>query len=373
MLTHYLIKWTARLVSLRDVLLGSLSLSRRRNIQRFTRTSWSPPLLASIGQPNGSSSNIDQPHDYGKPITLTYTNDPTSAWKWADDHLGFSPSKEPSTIQVVGFDMESAPNLPWRKDQKYFGPGTIQLAVQDSALVLQIAQETDVDNGGCPLYDMFPFVNAILEHPSLLLAGVGMDQDLIELHRWSRSIATKDRRQGQFLTLDKPLRLDIGGVGVNPASPTGTTAGLKRLAASILQVNLPKSSKLAHSPWAKAPLPQKCVVYAARDAWASAAVLHRLCCLDPDRFSTAILKDYVRAHQSSMQAAGKAVTIPELSHQAASRRKCKQQWKELKEKGKESCTDDENERFESLQETIKLLAPPQPIPFEIKESLGIKV
>ena len=302
-------------------------------------------------------------------MEVSYTNDPVSAWKWAEEHLGFSQSKDPSSIRVVGFDVESAPNLPWRRDDTYFGPATLQLAVHDNVLVLQIAQESVG-----PLYENLRFVEAVLNQSSLLLTGVGMDQDMIELYRWSDEMAK--RRKGhpeKLLAVDNPLRLDIGGIGAESIGARGGTAGLKRLAAAILQVQLQKSSKLAQSPWAKAPLTQKCVVYAARDAWTSAAVLHRLCQFDAQRFSPSVLKELVEQYRDALKTDEKATTVEEMSIQASVRRKYKLQWKELREKGKEFCTEAENKRLDYLQERIKELAPPQPIPFETEESLGIRV
>ena len=108
----------------------------------------------------------------------------------------------------------------------------MQLAVHDNAVVLQIAQELEG-----PLYDNLPFVEAVLDQPSLLLVGVGMEQDMVELHRWSYS--KNDKGQPQKLpNVYNPLRLDIGPLGTNPAERSGGTAGLKRLAQAILQVNL---------------------------------------------------------------------------------------------------------------------------------------
>jgi ribonuclease D len=323
---------------------------------KFTRRYWIPSLT-SLGKTDD--------HDYSVPIIVTYTNDPEIARKWADKYL--LPLPEPSSastasasneIQVVGFDLESAPNLPWRKDIRYTGPATVQLSVNDAALVLQIAQ----DECDGPLHDTLPFVNSVLSHDSLLLAGVGMDQDMVELYRW---VGNDDGK----LMSDRPLRIDIGGVG---SVTTGDSVGLRRLAASIIKVDVPKSRNLARSPWASAPLSEKEIAYAARDAWTSAAVLHRLNSLDPQRFSPLVLRNVVLNEEVRLQGEGKPIGIADLSRQMALRKQCKKEWAMLKEQLKEGALQEsESDRMKELEGQIRDLAPNQPIRFEIEERLGI--
>ncbi|KAG7365392.1 3'-5' exonuclease [Nitzschia inconspicua] len=324
-----------------------LAASSTHTYNKFTELIFLPSL-ASLGRIDGGK------YDYSVPIMVTYTNDPSSAHEWKNKHLkSFNTTTDEPKIQFVGFDLESAPDLPWRKDVRYVGPATIQLAVVDAALIIQIAQ----DDCGGPLEEMLPFVHSILDDNSILLAGVGMNQDMVELYRW---IGNKDGS----LVPDRPLRVDLGGIG----STNGESVGLRRLAAGVLRVDTPKSKKLARSPWATVPLSIKSIAYAARDAWTSAAVLHRLHSLDPERFSPNALRDVVRKEEEFLQSIGKPLSIADLSAQMILRKQYRDEWTELKEKKKERrLSEEEIQHMKRLKELVHNLGPPKPVTFEVKE------
>jgi hypothetical protein len=304
------------------------------------------------------------------PLSVVYTNDPLSARQWLDQHIfnkndvscnpnGADGGKEDDAVVVVGFDMESSPNLPWRnnnkekKDDYYTGPATIQLAVQnDHALIIQIAQQS---NGVGPNYDMIQIIDDLLsgcwcdggngnsDHslPSILLVGVGIDQDLIELYRWyeeyslfrdtstdTTDTTTTIQERRQHIVGGSLARIDLGGIGSETTTSTmttttattagngigktsttipgttitnnnnnnnssntrvgmGRTVGMKRLAECILQQELPKSKKVSRSEWATTPLTNIQIAYAARDAWVPAAVIHQLMVLENSKPTTA--------------------------------------------------------------------------------------
>lgn len=337
---------------------------------KFTKRYLLPPLdrLATTTTTTDSAVAVAASLDYTAPIITTYTNDPKSAQRWVDDHLMIasrSTTTSTSLVQVVGFDLESAPNLPWRKDTLYIGPATIQLAVHDAALVIHIAQDDydDNDGGGPLLYDMLTFAHSILDDDSLLLAGVGMDQDLVELYRW-------EGNQDGKLVPERPLRIDLGGIGAT----TGNAVGLRRLAASVLNVDIPKSRQLARSPWASAPLSNKEIAYAARDAWTAVAVLHRLNELDPERFAPDVLCEAIRNLDEETERAGKVVSIADMSEQMALRKKLRDEWKFLLEQKKVGELSEAGlEEMEVLEKRIRDLAPIKPLVFEVETSLGISL
>ena len=114
-------------------------------------------------------------------------------------------------------------------------------------------------------------------------------------------------------------RFDIAGIGGPP------TFGLSRLVAGILGVTIPKSNNLARSHWSLAPLSKRRVAYAARDAWAAAAILHKLSAMDEannNRFlPLALIRDLDEQH---------LLSIEEVSIRAAKRKIVKRQLKGLK-------------------------------------------
>jgi ribonuclease D len=144
------------------------------------------------------------------------------------------------------------------------------------------------------------------------------------------------------------------------------------LASGILNVDLPKSKKMAISPWASTPLSSEQIAYAARDAWAAAALVHRLGQLDPSRFSPDVLVDLVAKQEEASRLERLPVTIAALAAQAARRKTVKQKWKALKEQVG-TWTVEERGLAEVLEQEMKDLAPPQPMVFEIQQSLGLKL
>uniref|UniRef100_A0A7S4ERH4 3'-5' exonuclease domain-containing protein n=1 Tax=Pseudo-nitzschia australis TaxID=44445 RepID=A0A7S4ERH4_9STRA len=334
--------------------------------------------------PFSVENDKQQQQPYANSINVLYTNDIDVAFRWAQKNLwtdGTNGSSS-SSPKVLGWDMESSPRLPWLEDKyrsdTYFGPATIQLSTVSESLVLQIAQ----DQYG-PIYDqtVLPeFIHDILNDHNIIKTGVGIDEDMIELYRWCRDLEVAEKHlswatngSGDPSSATPPLRrFDIGGIG---SSKPGGTIGLARLVAGVLGVRIPKSSKLARSHWSAAPLRIKEVDYAARDAWAAAAILHRLNGLDPSRFSPGSICQRLLDAQNEE----KLRSIRDVSDRAVDRRAAKLEWKTLRPQrdaeGNENPvrTETERARFEFLTETIRALAPMQPISYEIEESLGLKI
>lgn len=260
---------------MRDLLLQSITIfflvqdgqrrQRRRNL--FVDEQILPPLKPI------ENTKVDGPSSrYSNRIPVLYTNDPEAVTEWIDQNICNRP-------MVVGWDTESSPNLPWRRNTKYIGPSTVQLSTVDATMVLEIANEIE---GGHP--DSLLPLKGILADASILKAGVGIDDDMLELHRWDDDVA--EEVFGRF---------DIGGIG----SSKGRSASLKTLAKVILGLELPKSKKIAMSNWAKAPLSKTQIQYAARDAWVAAAVMDELCRLDPSLFATMSVLESMRQYNDS--------------------------------------------------------------------------
>jgi len=318
-----------------------------------------PPLVAvtSLKRSNGDTDEVLSRHDYADSLPVTYTNDAMAAQIWVDRHIGHRSSADSSSrsISVVGWDMESTPSLPWRKTM-YSGPSTVQLSVVDAALVLQIARE---DIG--PYWENLPFLSDILSNPSILKVGVGLDQDILDLIRWPHG---KEGQDPKAIWGPVVGRLDIGGIGAS----YGYTKSLKLLAQDICGVELEKSRKIAMSNWAASSPPQlsdKQIAYAARDAWASAAIIHELARRDPDQFSTEVLMTRVLEGE---------MPIELLNTNSLARKEAKTKLKMIltdkdgNKVDRKSLSIDQLEDASKLEAIMKKLAPPKPFLFELMDT-----
>ncbi|KAL3916160.1 MAG: hypothetical protein SGILL_005307, partial [Bacillariaceae sp.] len=169
----------------------------------------------------------------------------------------------------------------------YFSRGsTVQLATPTACLVVHLVRRNGKHSHGCA-----PILKAVLEDEHFVKAGCAIDSDLLELH---------DLWGGHF---DVRSRFDLGVVipkkNTLPKRIEGTQAihnksGLKSLSRSILGVDLPKESTSAQSDWSAVPLTENQIIYAARDAWAGAAIAEKLAEYDPQLFGRDALVDLFR-------------------------------------------------------------------------------
>lgn len=148
----------------------------------------------------------------------------------------------------------------------YTGPATVQLSTLDAALVVQLTRPTGIPSQACS-----PILEAVLKDENFVKAGVGCDQDMLDLHRWCNG------------ALEARSRFELGAIRTTNSKGS---LGLKALAKSILGVDLMKSRRLAMSDWSQVPLTDAQLAYCARDAWAGAAIMATLAQYDPETFDT---------------------------------------------------------------------------------------
>ncbi len=358
---------------------GLVATTNKQTPALFTKCATLPPLDIIPTKIDWESDVLptEPGRDYSARLPIVYTNDLSSAEEWARSNLQQEENSEDKPI-MLGWDMESSPNLPWKEHtynrDTYFGPATIQLSTAQSALVLQIAQDGfgPIHEGGLP-----QFLHDLLIHPNIIPVGVGIDDDMVELYRWCLEHGD-DCAGPAWASKSGPVlnRFDMGGIGSNRS---GSTKGLARLVAGILGVVLPKSKKLARTHWSKEPpLSKQEVGYAARDAWAGAAVLERLYELDADRFDPSTIAQQLQDQVGD--ATMPLRSIQQISNRKLLRKVVKTEWSELRqttdpETGQEKppWTEQQKERYEELTVEMKELAPTPPLCFEIAESLGIEV
>jgi hypothetical protein len=136
----------------------------------------------------------------------------------------------------------------------------------------------------------------VLSDVATAKVGVGLDDDALALWRATGG------------GLEVRGRFDISGVGAK----AGQTRSLSNLTAAVLGVDLAKSKRLTLSNWARPPpLSTHQVAYAAKDAWAGAAVFQELCQRRPEAF------------QIDMMVDGQECTVVDLDRKSATRKKAK--------------------------------------------------
>ena len=231
--------------------------------------------------------------------------------------------------------LQSVPDAPWMKDKVSFqGPATVQLATPNYVLVVHLLRLN-----GRPSVSCVPILEAVLADASIVKAGTGVDQDMIELYRYWGGISCQSR-------------FDLGGIGM--AHPSSGMVGLKTLTKAILGVELIKSKKISCSNWSQVPLTEQQLNYCARDAWAGAAVMRTLATLDPSTYSTnSIVQRLSRVE----------LNMADTNQRATERKRAKSRLKQLLEQEDTVTVKDE---VNSLRVIMKELAPLDLIAFDVR-------
>jgi len=359
---------------------GLATTKTKRKARRFTTAATLPPLDRVPLQ----TAQPESPRDYSLPLPVVYTNDLNSVKEWVETCCYLRSSAAPTNPMILGWDMESTPWLPWREGKNlytknsYFGPSTLQLSTPTSALVLQIAQDGfgPIHDGGLP-----ELLHGLLNDPNIMPTGVGIDDDMVELYRWCL-----DHGGGNdpvWAVPHRPIltRFDMGGIGLTEGR--GRTIGLARLVAGILGLTIPKSKRLAMTRWSKRPpLSAMEITYAARDAWAGAAIMERLAALDHDRFGPEAIRKVLE--EQMVDEDRPLRPIWEISKRQKLRKAVRTEWKEIGSRIKQTQlqnsvdaggneNDVEKKRHNDLYAQLKELAPTPPISFEITKSMGLEI
>lgn len=199
---------------------------------------------------------------------VTHALTAASCRAWVEEHC--------AAPCVLGFDTESRPSF---KVGQLNPPAVVQLSTRDACLVapIHVAASRSVGKGRDKRREIVPpgareaadevrhVLAAVLASDTVLKAGVGVDDDAIDL--W------------QSWGLEVNGRVELGGGG-------GGGRSLAKLTANATGIELVKTASVQRSDWA-APLTSKQIAYAAADAWAGKAVYDRLAELDDETFGYA--------------------------------------------------------------------------------------
>jgi len=356
----------------------------------FTIRKILPPLERIPGAEEGSGVVAPEP------LPVVYTNDLRSVRDWIDGHVIQKDENENGGPVLLGWDVESTPDLPWRTygPDASFGPALLQLSTPDSALVLQLAQDGvgPIHRGGLPgiVEDLLVTLPSGGDNDDgdrrrpkkgVIPVGVGIDDDFVEMYRWCLEHGVDDCGGPSWAGPPGVLgRFDLGGIG----SPRGGTFGLAKLTAGVLGQILPKTKTLSRTHWSKSNrLSDKELAYAARDAWAGSAVLDRLGRLDPDRFGPEAVEASLAAQAASAEDEGEGgglLLLPlrpirTVSNRRILRRAVRDEWKDLRRKDavEDPWTDADRARDEELKADLDRLKPTPPVAYEVADSLGVRI
>jgi hypothetical protein len=245
----------------------------------------------------------------------------------------------------LGFDLESIAKPPWKPDRASLpdGPATIQLSTPDSCLIVQLATLGDGSAKNAP-----SIIRDVVNNPNIIKVGVGIDDDALELYRWSK-VHLGGVQNGKLLW-EMKSRFDIGCI--LPSHNPGRRIGLREIANKVLGVEIKKSKKLQMSNWGRKHLTDEQISYAARDAWVSAAVVAKLHHDNNAVFSAKALlgRDFMKSQRS----------LKEIDERAVRRKDARIEYKALLEQ-EENIRD--SKRVDELKQIMDLNRPDYPPSF----------
>ena len=154
--------------------------------QRRVKTGLSnicPPLGGPIGAPE---------------LPVLTTKDPRIIERWIDEHVGSS-----NEYTILGFDSETIAKPPWKPERQSLpdGPATVQLSTTSSCIIIQLALCGDGSASYAP-----KILQSVINDPKIIKVGVGIDDDALDLYRWSLEEGNEQ------LIYDMKSRLDLGCV-----------------------------------------------------------------------------------------------------------------------------------------------------------------
>lgn len=213
-----------------------------------------------LSSPQQSSGNTNQPQTFIRPKTglsnmcapldgpvgapplpVLTTKDPSVIERWLEDNVNSDGS-----YTMLGFDQESIAKPPWMPERTSLpdGPATLQLSTPTSCIIIQLSRCGD----GSALYAP-EIVRRVINNPKIIKVGVGIDDDALELYRWSKKRfesapgkSVDEHQQSQLWEMTS--RFDIGCIlGV----PNNKRSGIRELAQKILGVEINKSKVSFHT------------------------------------------------------------------------------------------------------------------------------
>ena len=179
-----------------------------------------PPLDGPIGAP---------------PLPVLTTKDQSIIQRWLEDNVIVDGNDE---YNVLGFDIESIAKPPWMPERASLpdGPATIQLSTPTSCIIIQLSRCGDGSAQFGP-----EILRRVINNPKIIKVGVGIDDDALELYRWSKNSLNNARngsvnqhRPSQLWEMKS--RFDIGCILQN-----NKRSGIRELAQKILGVDINKS------------------------------------------------------------------------------------------------------------------------------------
>lgn len=160
--------------------------------------------------------------------------------------------------ECLGFDIESQPNY---RPKCFNPPALLQIATESTVYLFRLCNlhGDRKSNSRQPHNENFSFLLPLLTTPSIIKAGVGIQNDMKDmqslLHFQAAGVC--------------PLE-DIVKDFIRPHS-------LKALAAHFLQLQIPKSRSVTMSNWAaEESLSERQIQYAASDAWLGRAIWYAM-------------------------------------------------------------------------------------------------
>lgn len=331
---------------------------RRRTNNNNKRRRYSRPLKTGL-------SNIIQAlgGPVGAPeLPVLQTKDPRIIERWLGDNTG-------SDTSILGFDIELA-KPPWKPERQSLpdGPATVQLSTPNSCIIIQLSCCGDGSASHAP-----EILRSVINNPNIIKVGVGIDDDALELYRWSKE--SLDNTQ----LWEMKSRFDLGCI--LPDNNPSRRSGIRELAQKGLGVEINKSKvciiqckhvlrsdvvkpyhnlrkKLSMSNWGKRYLSLEQISYAARDAWVSAALVEQLQKGNIDVFETQSIMemDFIKNERG----------MEEMDARAASRKEAKLELKGIieRERSEDELTNEsDEERKQVLYKLLDLYRPDQPPSF----------
>lgn len=314
---------------------SSSSPKRRQHVSREKTglSNMCPPLGGPVGAPQ---------------LPVLTTKDPRIIERWLKDNV----SADEYTI--LGFDQESIAKPPWKPERSSLpdGPATIQLSTPTSCIIIHLSRCGD----GSSLYAP-EILRSVINNPKIIKVGVGIDDDALELYRWSRGDYLEQHNQEIPQLWAMTSRFDIGCI--LPSKNPSCRSGLRELAQKILGTEINKSKKLAMSNWGKRHLTLEQIAYGARDAWVSAAIVEQLQKGnngDVFRAESLMEMDFLKSQR----------VLSDMDERATARKLAKQELKEMIERRKidlKGIGTQEGIREQQLYHILDLCRPAQPPTF----------